>query len=123
MAIGRPKAELVVSAEEHAQVSELAATRALPHALVARPQLVLWAAQGESNSMIAERRVRQHTRPIGVGITGQLRQAIDPAADRAAINSGIIIACSFSSFRSQPCWNEIHRPSPHAYGGCQAFAG
>src|SRR5271167_1466087 len=55
MAIGRPKAELVLSAEEHAQVSALAASRALPHALVARAKLVLWAAQGESNSMIAER--------------------------------------------------------------------
>jgi hypothetical protein len=45
----------VVSAEEHAQVSALAASRALPHASVARAKLVLWAAQGESNSMIAER--------------------------------------------------------------------
>jgi transposase len=55
MAIGRPKAELVLSAEEQAQVSALAASRSLPHALVARAQLVLWAAQGESNSAIAER--------------------------------------------------------------------
>jgi putative transposase len=55
MAIGRPKAELVLSAAEHAQVSALATSRALPHALVARAKLVLWAAQGESNSMIAER--------------------------------------------------------------------
>jgi Homeodomain-like domain len=46
---------MVLSAEEHAQVSALAASRALPHALVARAKLVLWAAQGESNSMIAER--------------------------------------------------------------------
>src|SRR5215471_8000678 len=55
MAIGRPKAELVLSVEEQAQVSALAASRSLPHALVARAQLVLWAAQGESNSAIAER--------------------------------------------------------------------
>ena len=55
MALGRPKAELVLSAAEHAQVSALAASRALPHALVARAKLVLWAAQGKSNSMIAER--------------------------------------------------------------------
>ncbi len=55
MAIGRPKTELVVSAEEHAQLSALAASRALPHALVARAKLVLWAAQGESNTAIAER--------------------------------------------------------------------
>lgn len=55
MAIGRPKAELVLSAEEQAQVAALAASRSLPHALVARAQLVLWAARGESNSAIAER--------------------------------------------------------------------
>jgi hypothetical protein len=30
MAVGRPKAELVLSAEEHAQVSALAAARSLP---------------------------------------------------------------------------------------------
>ncbi|MGA8567565.1 MAG: IS630 family transposase, partial [Candidatus Binataceae bacterium] len=41
--------------EEHAQLSALAASRALPHALVARAKLVLWAAQGESNTAIAER--------------------------------------------------------------------
>ena len=55
MAIGRPKVGLVLSAEEQAQVSALAASRSLPHQMVARAQLVLWAAQGESNSAIAER--------------------------------------------------------------------
>jgi transposase len=55
MAIGRPKAELVLSTEEHAQLSALAASRSLPHAIVARAKLVLWAAQDESNGAIAER--------------------------------------------------------------------
>jgi putative transposase len=55
MAIGRPKAELVLSAEEQAQLSSLAASRALPHALVARARLALWAAAAESNSAIAKR--------------------------------------------------------------------
>ena len=55
MAIGRPKMELVLSGEEHAQLSSLAASRSLPHAMVARAKLVLWAAAGESNSTIAER--------------------------------------------------------------------
>src|SRR6266851_4942311 len=55
MAVGRPKTELVLSAEEHAQVSALAAARSLPNAIVARAKLVLWAAQGESNSAIAQR--------------------------------------------------------------------
>jgi putative transposase len=55
MTIGRPKAGLVLSADEHAQLSALAASRSLPHAMVARAKLVLWAAQGESNSAIAQR--------------------------------------------------------------------
>ena len=44
-----------MSAEEQAQLSALAASRSLPHAMVARAKLVLWAAQGESNPAIAER--------------------------------------------------------------------
>jgi putative transposase len=55
MAVGRPTTELVLSAEEHAQVSALAASRSLPHAIVARAKLVLWAAQGASNFAIAQR--------------------------------------------------------------------
>src|SRR5260370_3230986 len=55
MAVGRPKTELVLNAEEHARVSALAASRSLPHAIVARAKLVLWAAQGESNFAIAQR--------------------------------------------------------------------
>ena len=44
-----------MSAEEHAQLTVLAASRSLPHAMVARAQLVLWAAQGENSTVIAER--------------------------------------------------------------------
>lgn len=55
MPIGRAKAELILSVEEQAQLSALAASCSLPQAMVARAQLVLWTAQGESNSAIAER--------------------------------------------------------------------
>ena len=55
MQTGRPKAELVLSPQEQAQLSSLAASRSLPHALVARAKLVLWAAAGASNSAIAQR--------------------------------------------------------------------
>ena len=55
MAIGRPKQELVLSTEERAQLFALAASRSLPHAIVARAKLVLWAAAGESNTAIAQR--------------------------------------------------------------------
>jgi putative transposase len=55
MRSGRPKAELRLSPDEQAQLSSLAGSRSLPHALVARARLVLWAAQGESNGSIAKR--------------------------------------------------------------------
>ena len=55
MRTGRPKAELRLSAEEQAQLSGLVVSRSLPHALVARAQLVLWAAQGHSTSATAQR--------------------------------------------------------------------
>jgi len=55
MRSGQPKAELRLSPDEQAQLSSLAGSRSLPHALVARARLVLWAAQGESNASIAKR--------------------------------------------------------------------
>jgi putative transposase len=55
MRTGRPRAELKLSPQEQAQLSSLAASRSLPHALVARAKLVLWAAAGASNSTIAQR--------------------------------------------------------------------
>jgi DNA-binding CsgD family transcriptional regulator len=55
MAMGRPRTKLALSAEERAQLSGLAASRSLPHALAARARLALWAAAGESNSAIAKR--------------------------------------------------------------------
>ncbi len=55
MVTGRPKRALVLSEEEQTQLRSLASSRTLPHALVARARLVLWAAQGQTNSQIARR--------------------------------------------------------------------
>jgi putative transposase len=55
MAIGRPKAELILSEDESVQLSSLARSRSLPHALVARAKAILWSAEGVSNSEIAGR--------------------------------------------------------------------
>jgi len=55
MPIGRPKAELVLSEQERVQLSSLARSRALPHAIVSRAKVVLWSADGASNTEIAER--------------------------------------------------------------------
>jgi putative transposase len=55
MATGRPKTELTLSDDEQEQLASLARSRALPHAIVARARVVLWSAEGKSNTEIAER--------------------------------------------------------------------
>lgn len=55
MPMGRPKAELVLTQDEHSQLSSMARSRSLPAALAARARIVLAAAAGEPNSAIAER--------------------------------------------------------------------
>ena len=55
MSIGRPKAALSLTAAEREQLSSLARSRTLPSALVARAKVVLWSAEGESNTHIAGR--------------------------------------------------------------------
>jgi putative transposase len=44
-----------LTAEERQQLAGFAASRSLPHALVARARLVLWAAEGVANQEIAAR--------------------------------------------------------------------
>jgi putative transposase len=55
MSIGRPKSELVLNEDERVQLNSLAGSRSLPHALVARANVVLWSADGVNNSEIATR--------------------------------------------------------------------
>jgi transposase len=55
MITGRPKPDLTLAADEQTQLRSLTASRTLPHALVARAKVVLWSAQGQSNTQIARR--------------------------------------------------------------------
>jgi len=55
MLTGRPKPTLQLTVEERTQLKGLAASRTLPHALVCRAKVVLWSAEGQSNTEIAER--------------------------------------------------------------------
>jgi putative transposase len=55
MRTGRPVTAITLTADELTQLRSLARSRTLPHALVARGKLVLWAAQGKSNTDIAQR--------------------------------------------------------------------
>ena len=49
-AIGRRKTELVLSPEEHAQLSALAVSRSLPHVMVAHAKLVLRPRNGKATT-------------------------------------------------------------------------
>ena len=53
MLTGRPKTALELSGEEEAELRGFSSSRSLPHALVARAKLVLWSAEGKSNTEIA----------------------------------------------------------------------
>ena len=55
MAMGRPKAELVLSEDERMQLQSLARSRSLPAGLVQRANLVLACTEGAPNSAVAER--------------------------------------------------------------------
>src|SRR5512146_839804 len=55
MITGRPKPPLNLTSDEQVQLEAWAGSRSLPHALVARAKLVLWSAEGASNSIIARR--------------------------------------------------------------------
>jgi len=55
MARGRPKAALVLSEDERAQLASFARSRSLPSALSSRARIILASADGEVNSAIASR--------------------------------------------------------------------
>jgi putative transposase len=55
MRTGRPKPILTLLSDEQTQLQGWARSRILPHSLVSRARVVLWSAEGQSNSQIARR--------------------------------------------------------------------
>jgi putative transposase len=55
MPTGRPKAKLELTSEEQTQLNRFATSRTLPHSLVSRAKVVLWSAEGQTNTKIADR--------------------------------------------------------------------
>jgi putative transposase len=77
MTMGRPKAELILTAEQEEQLKGMSASRSLPAGLVMRARIILMSAGGESNLAIATRlRLSQATvgqwrrRFVAQGISG-----------------------------------------------------
>src|SRR5215208_4341558 len=55
MPTGRPKTILHLNDDEREQLRSLAVSRTLPNGLVSRARLILWSAEGQSNTEIAKR--------------------------------------------------------------------
>jgi len=64
MRTGRPKAELVLSDAERAQLESFVRSRSLPSALGVRARIILGSADGEDNKMIAAR-LKLHNATVG----------------------------------------------------------
>ncbi len=89
MALGRPKAELILTFEQQEQLNGMAASRSLPAGLVMRARIILMSVEGQSNLAIATRlRLFQTTvgqwrrRFLEQGITG-LHEELRPGRPRA----------------------------------------
>jgi putative transposase len=55
MKTGRPRTPIVLSPEDQSQLNAIANSRSLPHGLVTRAKIILMAAEGETNRIIAEK--------------------------------------------------------------------
>lgn len=89
MALGRPKAKLILSSEQQEQLSGMVASRSLPAGLVMRARIILMSAEGQSNLAIATRlRLSQATvgqwrrRFLEQGVTG-LHDELRPGRPRS----------------------------------------
>lgn len=54
MVKGRPKTPIILEEQDRKQLLAPAQSRSLPHGLVTRARIVLMAAEGQSNTSIAE---------------------------------------------------------------------
>ena len=75
MAMGRPKAVLVLSAEQRAQLESMASSRSLPAGLVTRVRIVLLSAAGKMNQQIARQLGLTNTTSYAPG--GRVRSAMN----------------------------------------------
>src|SRR5216684_224395 len=80
MPYGRPLAPLSLSPAEREQLVALTRSRSMPHALVTRAQIVLLAADGVSNTIIAER-LRLSKPTVGQWRQRYLRQRVQGLYD------------------------------------------
>jgi hypothetical protein len=55
MRTGRPKKPVILSDQEHEQLTSIVRSRSLPHGLVTRAQIVLMAAEGVISNEIAKK--------------------------------------------------------------------
>jgi hypothetical protein len=89
MAMGRPKAVLVLDAEQRAQLESLATSRSPPAGLVRRAQIILLSASGKTNLEIAGQLKTRDSgeptdSPVGIGVSGPI-SASEMASDALSV--------------------------------------
>jgi len=91
MAMGRPKAVLVLSPQQREQLEGLANSRSLPAGLVSRARIILLSASGKTNQQIAGHTSKYATGPayIPARVNVSSAEALDaPPVQRASIPPG-----------------------------------
>src|SRR6266699_5036332 len=99
MAMGRPKAVLVLSAEQRAQLESMASSRSLPAGLVTRVRIILLNASGKMNREIARQLgltnatvSKWRRRFVEQGVAGGTARRATPraaASDQRCTGSGV----------------------------------
>ena len=72
---GRPKAAIILSKEEHEQLKSIAGSRSLPYGVVIRARIILMAASGTTNKMIAQK-IGYSTQSVGLWRQRYLQQGL-----------------------------------------------
>ena len=114
MAMGRPKTELNLSAAELQQLQSIARSRSMPAALTLRAKLVLACANGEANSVVAERYAvtaatvgKWRRRFLERRITG-LHDELRPGQPRTVDDERLATLIN-TTLHQQPCDGSTHR--------------
>jgi putative transposase len=107
MRTGRPKKPIVLAEEQNKQLTSLAQSRALPHGLVQRAKIILHAAEGLSNTEIAERLKmskpsvgKWRQRYLDMGIQG-LEESLRPGRPRSIADEKIALVVR-KTLRTKP---------------------
>jgi len=110
MAMGRPKAALVLTPEQREQLESLASSRSLPAGLVMRARIILLSASGKTNLQIA-RQMGLTNATVGKWRQRFLEQDVSGLHDEMIwVSSSLPLKCSSIKARMT---KQLNWPIPH----------